>query len=134
MTFNDAVFYGGLKVGLRMFHGTFMQNYIIYIQQISIRMRTSFCSLVYRKALKLTPTAMNEISLGNVITVITKDVMIFERNIMLFNDVWIEIIRLSVVSYLIYNKMGWAGLVGVGVLFTIVPVQSKLSLVDFSII
>ncbi|KAH1021181.1 hypothetical protein HUJ04_010728 [Dendroctonus ponderosae] len=123
MTFNDAVFYGALKVGLRMFHGTFMQNYIIYIQQISIRMRTAFCSLVYRKALKLTPTAMNEISLGNVITVITKDVMIFERNIMLFNDVWIEIIRLAVVSFLIYNKMGWAGLVGVGVLFTIVPVQ-----------
>lgn len=129
LTFGDALFYAGLKIGIRIGHTLYMQNYFIYVQQLAIRMRTSFCSLVYRKALKLTPAALNEISLGNVITVITKDVMVFEHNIMLFNDMWVEIIRLSVVCYLIYNKMGWTGFVGVGVLLIIVPAQSKFVLV-----
>ncbi|CAG9762940.1 unnamed protein product [Ceutorhynchus assimilis] len=123
VTFQDAVFYAGIKVGLRLAHAFYMQNYIIYVQQLAIKIRTSFCSLVYRKALKLTPTAMNEISLGNVITVITKDVMVFQQNMMLFNDMWMETIRLCVVCYLIYNKMGWTGFVGVVILLVIVPAQ-----------
>ncbi|XP_030745870.1 probable multidrug resistance-associated protein lethal(2)03659 [Sitophilus oryzae] len=123
ITFQDAIFYAGVKIGLKFGHALYLQNYFIYVQQLAIRIRTSFCSLVYRKALKLTPTAMNEISLGNVITIITKDVMVFEHNMMLFNDMWIELIRLAVVCYLLYNKMGVTGFVGVGVLLIIVPVQ-----------
>lgn len=125
ITFQEAVFYAGLKIGLKITHGMVMQNYFIYIQQLAIRLRTAFCSMVYRKALKLTPEAMNEINLGNVITVVTKDVMIFEHNIGLFNNVWVELLSLWLLSYLIYNKMGWTGLVGVGILLVSVPVQSK---------
>ncbi|XP_066245071.1 probable multidrug resistance-associated protein lethal(2)03659 [Euwallacea similis] len=123
ITFEEAVFYAGLKIAIKILHGMLMQNYFIYIQQMAIKMRTCFCSLVYRKALRLTPEAINDISLGNVITVMTKDVMIFEHNVTLFNDVWIETIKLIVVCYLIYNKMGWSGFTGVLVILAIVPIQ-----------
>ncbi|KAL1506389.1 hypothetical protein ABEB36_005762 [Hypothenemus hampei] len=123
ITFQDAIFYASLKIGIKLAHAMLMQNYHILIQQLAIKLRTCFCSLVYRKVLNLTPEALNEISLGNIITVITKDVMIFEHNVMLFNEVWIEIIRVIVVGYLIFNKMGWPGLLGIAILLTIVPAQ-----------
>ncbi|XP_050310275.1 probable multidrug resistance-associated protein lethal(2)03659 [Anthonomus grandis grandis] len=123
ITFEEAVFYACVKIGLRVIHGLYVQNYVLYVQHLAIKLRTSFCSLVYRKSLKLTPAALNEISLGNVITVITKDVMVFEHNMMMFNDMWVELIKLVVVCYLIYNKMGWTGFVGVAVMFVIVPAQ-----------
>ncbi|XP_060522778.1 ATP-binding cassette sub-family C member 4-like [Cylas formicarius] len=123
LTFQDAVYYAALMIGIKFFAAFYYQNYRIYVQQLTIQIRTSFCSLIYRKALRLTPSAMSKISLGNIITLITKDVMVFENSIMMFNDMWIEIIRLSVVCYLIYNKMETSGLVGVGVMVIIVPAQ-----------
>ncbi|XP_060522347.1 ATP-binding cassette sub-family C member 4-like [Cylas formicarius] len=123
LTYNDAVYYATIMIGLKFFHAFYTQNYIIYIQQLSIQIRTCFCSLVYRKALKLTPSAMIDISLGNIITVITKDVLVFENSIMLINDMWVETIKVVVVSYLIYNKIGVSGLVGIGVLFLVIPAQ-----------
>ncbi|XP_060521468.1 probable multidrug resistance-associated protein lethal(2)03659 [Cylas formicarius] len=123
ITFNDAVYYASIMIGLKLFDTFYFQNYVIFLQQLAIRIRTCFCSLVYRKALRLTPEVMNEIGLGNIITVITKDAMVFEKTVWLLNDAWIDVTKIIVVCYLIYNKVGPAGLVGVAVLFAVVPAQ-----------
>ncbi|XP_030760637.1 probable multidrug resistance-associated protein lethal(2)03659 [Sitophilus oryzae] len=123
LTLQDAIYYGCLMIGLKFAQALYLQNYHIYLQQLAIQIRTSFCSLIYRKALRLTPSAMNEISLGNIITVITKDVVAFEGTLMLFSDLWVESIKLFVTCYLIYNKMGPAGFVGIGCLCSVLPAQ-----------
>ncbi|XP_060521459.1 probable multidrug resistance-associated protein lethal(2)03659 [Cylas formicarius] len=123
LTFHDALYYAALMIGAKLLNVFSLQNYILFLQQLAIQIRTCLCSMVYRKALKLTPTAMNEISLGNIITVITKDVLVFEQAIYMFNDMWMELIRMTVVSYLIYNKMGVSCFIGVGVLLLVIPIQ-----------
>ncbi|KAJ8927856.1 hypothetical protein NQ314_019658 [Rhamnusium bicolor] len=65
------------------------------------------------------------IYLGNIITIITKDVLQFENSIWLFNDLWIAVVESIVVCYLIYAKIGVASTIGVGMLLSILPVQSK---------
>lgn len=68
---------------------------------------------------------MNEIGLGNIITVMTKDVTVFEKTVILLSDMWIEVVRTFLICYLIYMKMGPPGLVGVGTLVLVLPVQGK---------
>ncbi|XP_060523188.1 probable multidrug resistance-associated protein lethal(2)03659 [Cylas formicarius] len=123
LTYQDALYYAGLLIGVKLLNIFSFQNYIIFLQQLAIQIRTCLCSMVYRKALRLTPAAMNEISLGNIITVITKDVLVFEQAIFMVNDVWFEFTRITLVSYLIYNKMGASSFVGVGILLMVIPIQ-----------
>ncbi|XP_066253642.1 probable multidrug resistance-associated protein lethal(2)03659 [Euwallacea similis] len=123
LTFRDAVFYACLMIGLKFLHSLYMQNFSIYLGQLSINIRNSLCSLVYRKSLKMSSAAATEIGLGNIITVMTKDVVVFERAVGLFSEVWIEMLRTFLVCYLIYQKMGPASFAGVGTLLLVLPLQ-----------
>lgn len=64
LTMHDAIYYAAIMIGLKLAHCFYFQNYAIYLQQLAIQIRTAFCSLIYRKSLKLTPAAVSEISLG----------------------------------------------------------------------
>ncbi|KAJ8951571.1 hypothetical protein NQ318_020448 [Aromia moschata] len=123
LTFYDAVYYAGIMLGLKLFHCFYHQNYLIYFQQLSIQIRTALCSLIYRKTLKLTPSALVDISLGNIITIITKDVIQFETSISFFNDMWISTIQIFVVCYLLYAKVGLSSTVGIVILMSVTPLQ-----------
>lgn len=79
--------------------------------------------MVYRKALKLSPQALMDVSLGNIVTIITKDVTAFEDNVWTINDMWVGGVRCLYVSYLIYAKMGPTSLIGVGLMFLVLPLQ-----------
>nr|CAH7736267.1 unnamed protein product [Callosobruchus chinensis] len=127
MMFQDAIYYAGILVAIKFLHCFYFQNYQVYLSQLAIQIRASFCSLIYRKALKLSPAAQTETSLGQVVTVMTKDVSQFEHAIWLFNDLWIAVVQTVVVCYLIYSKIGWSSMLGVCILLTAVPVQAFMS-------
>ncbi|CAH1997626.1 unnamed protein product [Acanthoscelides obtectus] len=127
MTFHDAVYYAGILVAIKFLHCFYFQNYMVYLSQLAIQIRSSFCSLIYRKALKLSPAAQTETSLGQVVTVMTKDVSQFEHAIWLFNDLWIAVVQTIVVCNLIYSRIGWSSMLGVSILLATVPVQAFMS-------
>lgn len=122
---NMAYYNAALVLILHTISGIYMHNYILFVQQLAIEIKTSFSSLIYRKALKLTPSALSEISLGNIVTLITKDVHTFEQSIWMVNEFWVSVVQTCVLCYLLYTRIGFVSFIGVGILISIMPVQCK---------
>lgn len=63
--------------------------------------------------------------LGNIITIVTKDVQQFEATIWLFNELWIAVIQTVVICYLLYSKIGLASTIGITLLMLSIPLQCE---------
>ncbi|XP_074030611.1 ATP-binding cassette subfamily C member 4 [Leptinotarsa decemlineata] len=127
MTLYDALFYAGIMLGLKLLHAFYRNNYSIFMSQLALQIRTAFSSIIYRKVLKLSPKALENTSLGNIVTVITKDVNQFQGAIWLLNDLWIAIVQTFFICYLIYNRIGITSLAGVLMLLSLLPIQTYVA-------
>ncbi|CAH2013754.1 unnamed protein product [Acanthoscelides obtectus] len=123
MTKNEAYYYAAMILCLNLVQCVYIHNYIIWVQQLGIEIKTAFSSLLYRKSLRLTPSAISDISLGNIVTLITKDVYSFQQAIWMINDTWIGVLQTCVICYLLYSKIGVISFIGIGFLLAVMPVQ-----------
>lgn len=100
-----------------------------HIYQVSfhngLQLRVAVCSLIYRKALRLSQTALGETSPGKMVNLLTNDVNRFHWAIFFFNSLWVSPLLTIVVGFLLWIEIGFAGLIGIVVVFTVVPMLSK---------
>lgn len=99
--------------------------------ELGIKIKTAFCSLIYRKSLKLTTSSLSRNGIGKIVTLISKDVNSFENMVIFLNDMWISLIVLVVASCIMYSKIGVSALIGLLLLVLVVPLQGELSLSIF---
>ncbi|RZB38623.1 ABC membrane domain containing protein, partial [Asbolus verrucosus] len=123
LTIEDAYYYAALLIGVNLVNCIYVHNYHLAVTGLGIRVRTAFCSFIYRKALKLNPSHLGDISIGKIVTLMTKDVHSFESFIHFANDLWIGIVKTAVICYIIYNKIGVAGFAGIGFFLIVLPLQ-----------
>ena len=124
LTRRDAFYYASVVIGLTTLNLFFYYNCMLALTELGIRVRTSVCSLLYRKSLKLTLDSLSEVTVGKIITIMTKDVDVFFNFIYYGNDVWIPLVQTAVVCYLIYSKIGVAAFAGIGFFLIVLPLQS----------
>ncbi|CAH1108768.1 unnamed protein product [Psylliodes chrysocephalus] len=118
---NEAYFYAVILILLDITNTIFMHNYILWGQIFGTEIKTAFSSLLYRKALRLAPGS--DVSLGNIVTLITKDVMSFRLSIWVFNDCWIIIMQVIIISTVLYIRIGIASFAGIGIMILALPIQ-----------
>ncbi|RZC39082.1 multidrug resistance-associated protein 4-like, partial [Asbolus verrucosus] len=126
LTKADAYFYATVLIGFNFFQRIYKHNYYLLLMSFGLKIRTAFCSFMYRKALKLSPAHLGDISIGKIVTLITKDVQTFDPFVDFGNDIWIGFIKTIVVSYLLYRRIGVAALTGVGFFLVVMPLQIYL--------
>ena len=126
MTKNDLYLWSGLLIGVTLIDVVYAHNYHMAMGALGIRIRTAFCSFIYRKALKLSPSRLGDISIGKIVTLITKDVHCLEHFSYLVNDLWIAGLKAGVAGYVIYRKINVAAFAGVGFFIIILPIQCEL--------
>ncbi|XP_043465526.1 ATP-binding cassette sub-family C member 4-like [Leptopilina heterotoma] len=88
------------------------------------RIRVAICSLVYRKALKLSKTALEETARGKIVNLVANDVNRFDFVSIFIHYMWLAPLSALIIAYLLYSEAGYAGLIGIAVVFVVVPIQS----------
>lgn len=125
VNYENATFYGTLVITVTFLITFYYHNMLMMQYRLSLQIRSSLSSLIYRKSLKLSSSSLDSISLGNIVTMITKDIYAIEMAAWIFIDLFVHMTKTLTVCYLLYNKMGNVGFVGIVFVFSVLPVHGK---------
>ncbi|XP_068966386.1 ATP-binding cassette sub-family C member 4-like isoform X1 [Bombus flavifrons] len=91
---------------------------------VGARIRVATCSVVYRKALRLSKTALGETAPGKVVNLVANDVNRFDLVSIFIHHMWSAPLSTLIIAYFLYIEAGYAGLIGIAAVFVVVPIQS----------
>ncbi|XP_073944220.1 probable multidrug resistance-associated protein lethal(2)03659 [Choristoneura fumiferana] len=95
---------------------------------VGMRVRIACCSLLYRKILKLDRNGMSKTEPGQVINLMSNDVMRFDLVTLFLHYLWVMPIVVPIVSFLVWQHLKWATFAALAVIFVqTVLVQTYLS-------
>lgn len=112
------------------FVNAIVSNHIFQISfHTGMQIRIAVCSMIYRKSLRLSQSAVGETSAGRIVNLLTNDVSRFDWSTYYINCLWISPLLGLTVGILLYNLSGWGAVIGVCTVFGTVPLLSTTFLV-----
>ncbi|XP_017022566.1 probable multidrug resistance-associated protein lethal(2)03659 [Drosophila kikkawai] len=121
-----AFFYAGaliLSVGLNVI----CKHPCMYgIWNLCFKARVSLSSMIYRKSLRLSRTALGAATSGHVVNLISNDVSRLDNNIFHAHFLWIGPLQTVLVTYLMYLQIGISAVLGVAFMLLFIPLQMYL--------
>ncbi|KAL3286637.1 hypothetical protein HHI36_001136 [Cryptolaemus montrouzieri] len=123
VNWKGACFFGVSYITLSIVQYVYEQNYEMIKEEIRIEFQTALCSLIYRKSLRLSPKALSEITIGKIVSLISKDINVFGYIIRFGSDWFVGVIQIVITMYLFYLKTGAATFAGFAILLTTLPIQ-----------
>ncbi|KAJ8929216.1 hypothetical protein NQ314_018095 [Rhamnusium bicolor] len=88
-TKQDAYMYAGLIVLVSFINALCIHHYYFQVFHIGMKIRVAACSLIYRKALKLSKTALAETTIGQMVNLLSNDVGRFDFTTMFVHNLWV---------------------------------------------
>lgn len=125
-TYNQALMYAGGIVLINAVNALVINHFQNIAFHNALKTRVAVCSLIYRKALRLSQTALGETSSGKMINLLSNDVGRFEWAWYFGNYLWVAPLFTFIVACFLWSQIQFAGLVGIGVIFTIMPILSMI--------
>ncbi|XP_011635936.1 probable multidrug resistance-associated protein lethal(2)03659 isoform X3 [Pogonomyrmex barbatus] len=122
--YENALWYGAgicITIGMNVISGN---QAIFDAFHVGAKVRIAVCSVVYRKALRLSKTALGETAPGKVVNLMANDVNRFDLVSILIHHMWSAPLSTLIVAYILYQNVGYAGLIGIVAIFIVVPIQS----------
>ncbi|KAF7274137.1 hypothetical protein GWI33_013181 [Rhynchophorus ferrugineus] len=123
LTKEQAYMYAGLVSGSIFVQTMLIHHYFFYAYHLGQKIRSATSSLVYRKAIKLSRSALGETTIGQMVNLISNDVARFELCTANLHDLWMGPVELVVVLVLLYQYVGYSALPGTGLLLCFIPFQ-----------
>ncbi|XP_044009118.1 ATP-binding cassette sub-family C member 4-like [Aphidius gifuensis] len=107
-----------------------MHHMNLSTQRIGMRVRVACSSLIYRKSLKLSQSALDSTGAGQIINLLSNDINRFDTVFMFLNYLWIVPIQIVVVGSIIWNSVGTvACAVGIGFLLIVsFPIMGAIAI------
>ncbi|KAG5681565.1 hypothetical protein PVAND_010984 [Polypedilum vanderplanki] len=124
LTKDYAYFYASMLVLINIGGALFVNQFILGSFSNGMKVRLATCSLIYRKALKLSTTALGNTSVGKVVNLLSNDVSRFDIVSVFIHAMWLAPLLTIIVGILLYQEVGTAGLVGILVIGIVTPLQS----------
>ncbi|KAH8318690.1 hypothetical protein KR074_001766, partial [Drosophila pseudoananassae] len=100
--------------------------YMLGLLHLGMKMRVALSSLIYRKALRLSRTALGDTTVGQVVNLLSNDVGRFDTVLINVHYLWLAPLELILVTYLMYLEIGVSSLFGIAVMLLFLPFQSYL--------
>ncbi|GLG99920.1 Putative multidrug resistance-associated protein [Gryllus bimaculatus] len=105
--------------------------YMMAIFHMGMKMRVGSCSLLYRKALRLSKTALGDTTAGQVVNLLANDVARFDLAVIFLHYLWIGPVETVLATYVMYRHVGIASVIGVATILMFIPLQGQDFLSDF---
>lgn len=122
---DDAWIAAGGIVAVSLFSAFNMNQFVYQCFITGMRVRVAVCSLIYRKATRLSQNALGDTAPGKVVNLLSNDVNRFDLVSIFIHSMWAAPLFAIVVGYLLYVEVGPAGFVGILAVFLVVPIQCK---------
>jgi ATP-binding cassette subfamily C (CFTR/MRP) protein 4 len=102
-------------------------NYFFNVYRIGVQVRIALNTAIFRKSLTLRANDLLQISSGKSVNLIANDSARFEEFAIFFHYLWNANLEAVVVLILLLYEIGVASLVGFGLLFLFMPLQTYFS-------
>ncbi|VVC87931.1 unnamed protein product, partial [Leptidea sinapis] len=123
---NEAYIYAGAVVICSALNVFVVHPYMMAILHMGMKFRVACCSLIYRKSLRLSKTALGETTVGQVVNLLSNDVNRFDVAIIFLHYLWIGPLATIIITYFMWLEISWAAVVGVGFMLSFIPLQAYL--------
>uniref|UniRef100_A0A0P6IW43 Putative abc transporter c family member n=1 Tax=Aedes aegypti TaxID=7159 RepID=A0A0P6IW43_AEDAE len=124
VTRESALYYAGAIVLLNALSVITINQYILGSFQNGMKVRIAVCSVIYRKSLRLSRTALGDTAPGKVVNLLSNDVNRFDIVSVFLHSMWSAPLLSIIVGVLLYIEIGVAGLIGMIVIFIVTPIQA----------
>uniref|UniRef100_A0A5F8HI53 Multidrug resistance-associated protein 4 n=1 Tax=Monodelphis domestica TaxID=13616 RepID=A0A5F8HI53_MONDO len=98
--------------------------YFYHVQCAGMKLRVAMCHMIYRKALRLSNTAMVKTTTGQIVNLLSNDVNKFDQVTIFLHFLWAGPIQAIAVTALLWLEIGVSCLAGMVVLLILLPLQS----------
>ncbi|XP_060665712.1 probable multidrug resistance-associated protein lethal(2)03659 [Drosophila nasuta] len=123
----NAQIYGALLVACTVLGVLLIHPYMMHMTHLAMKMRVAVSCAIYRKALRLSRTALGGTTTGQVVNLVSNDLGRFDRALIHLHYLWLGPLELLIASYFMYQQIGVASLYGIAILILYLPLQTYLS-------
>ncbi|XP_049529374.1 ATP-binding cassette sub-family C member 4-like [Anopheles darlingi] len=124
ITHQEAIYYAIAMIVTRGIIVLCDNQYGILTCLTGVKTKIAVCSLLYRKSLRLSRTALGDTSPGKVVNLLSNDVNRFDIASYLVCFMWTSPVVMVLSAVLLWYEVGWAGVIGLLAVAIITPIQS----------
>jgi len=111
-------------LGLNAINAVTANQFLVTSYSNGMKVRLATCSLIYRKSLRLSSTALGNTSVGKVVNLLSNDVSRFDIVSVVLHYMWAAPLLAIIVGVLLHIQVGRGGLIGMLVIAVVTPLQS----------
>ncbi|KAG5858257.1 hypothetical protein JTB14_001314, partial [Gonioctena quinquepunctata] len=100
-------------------------SYLMWMSTLGMKIRVAVCSMMYRKSLRMTKSAIAKTTIGQMVNLMTNDVARFDMITQSFHYLWIAPMEVVIIMIMLYFYVGPTALLGCVMLLLSIPLQSK---------
>ncbi|KAL1513420.1 hypothetical protein ABEB36_002837 [Hypothenemus hampei] len=123
MSKTNAYYYAGGIVICTFLTSGCIHTYMLHAFHLGMKIRVATSTLIYRKALKLSKSALAETTVGQMVNLVSNDAGRFELATLQMHNLWLAPTEILIVLVLIYFYVGFTGMLGVFFMLAFIPYQ-----------
>lgn len=126
MTHDEALVYGISIAVLSVIGGVGSDHFFMICHHNGMKVRVAICNMIYKKSLRLSQTALLDTAPGKMVNLLSNDVSRFDIVTVVINSIWSAPLSTLLAGIMLWREAQWAGILGLVIVFIVVPFQSKL--------